>query len=99
MQVPQDVDLVPILGAHFWRKFLSRGQPEDRHRVSYVFAYDYRNKGEPAKRRYFLNWSKDGLAPHLSFPACDPLTSTTQTIGLRDTPQSTEIHLRISTFR
>lgn len=29
-----------------------RGEKKDADRVSYVFAYDYRNKGDPAKRRF-----------------------------------------------
>ncbi len=52
MQLPQDVDIVPILGAHPWRNILTAGNPRDANRVSYVFAYDYRNKGEPSKRTY-----------------------------------------------
>ena len=51
MQLPEEVDIVPILGAHPWIKMLSGGQPKDRERVSYVFAYDYRMKGKPDNRR------------------------------------------------
>lgn len=54
VQLPKEADLVPIVGAHPWRRILSRGVPEDADRVSYVFAYDYRNKGDPAKRMFSL---------------------------------------------
>ncbi|KAI0824624.1 hypothetical protein BC628DRAFT_1419742 [Trametes gibbosa] len=50
VQLPQDVDLTPILGAHAWRKCLSRGNAQDKDRVSYVFEYNYRNRGEPGNR-------------------------------------------------
>ena len=52
VQVPQEADIVPILGAHPWRKILIRGKEEDGERVSYVFPYNYRIKGDPAKRRF-----------------------------------------------
>ena len=51
MQLPQEADLASILGAHPWRRFLARGNARDKDRVSYVFEYDYRNRGEPGNRR------------------------------------------------
>ncbi|RDX53592.1 hypothetical protein OH76DRAFT_1342275 [Lentinus brumalis] len=74
VQLPQDVDIVPILGAHPWRNILTAGNARDANRVSYVFAYDYRNKGEPSKH----NWQEiyptvTGDPPaHLRFPVKFP---------------------------
>ncbi|KAI0722187.1 hypothetical protein C8T65DRAFT_628528 [Cerioporus squamosus] len=74
VQLPQDVNIVPILGAHPWRKVLAGGHRKDINRVSYVFAYDYCNKGDPAKH----NWQEiyptvTGDPPeHLRFPVKFP---------------------------
>ncbi|OCH95994.1 hypothetical protein OBBRIDRAFT_787842 [Obba rivulosa] len=55
VQLPEDVDIAPILGAHKWYNFLARGDQKDRHRVSYVFEYNYRDRGQP---------SNHGWQPH-----------------------------------
>ncbi|KAI0773966.1 hypothetical protein C8Q74DRAFT_1267607 [Fomes fomentarius] len=51
-----------------------RGEKKDARRISYVFAYDYRNKGDPAKH----NWQEtyptvNGDPPsHIRFPVVFP---------------------------
>ena len=51
MQLPPDAHIVPIVGAHPWPRFLGeRARADDADKVSYVFAYDYRTKGDPAAR-------------------------------------------------
>ncbi|RPD80641.1 hypothetical protein L226DRAFT_608005 [Lentinus tigrinus ALCF2SS1-7] len=73
VQLPQDVDIAPILGAHPWRKFLDRGHRRDTERVSYVFAYDYRNKGDPAKHNWQEIYPIPGdPPPRVNFPVKFP---------------------------
>ncbi|EIW61884.1 uncharacterized protein TRAVEDRAFT_44702 [Trametes versicolor FP-101664 SS1] len=74
VQLPQDTDLTPILGAHPWRRYLSRGNPRDKDRVSYVFEYDYRNKGDPSNHNWLETFpSVRGDPPaHLQFPVVYP---------------------------
>ncbi|KAH9943131.1 uncharacterized protein BXZ73DRAFT_97185 [Epithele typhae] len=51
VELPEEVDLVPIVGAHPWTRILGdRAKTSDQDKVSYVFAYDYRMKGEPGTR-------------------------------------------------
>ncbi|KAI0676947.1 hypothetical protein C8Q78DRAFT_961717 [Trametes maxima] len=74
VQLPQSVDLSPILGAHPWRRFLSRGDQRDKDRVSYVFEYNYRSRGEPGNHNWlegFPTVSGDP-PPHLGFPVIFP---------------------------
>ncbi|PCH41365.1 hypothetical protein WOLCODRAFT_24692 [Wolfiporia cocos MD-104 SS10] len=52
VKLPEHVDITPILGAHRWRQFLYSGDPRDVQRVSYIFEYNYRLKGEPERH----NW-------------------------------------------
>ncbi|KAI0370192.1 hypothetical protein BV20DRAFT_1035959 [Pilatotrama ljubarskyi] len=74
LRLPETVDLTPILGAHPWRKFLSRGDAKDKDRVSYVFEYNYRLKGEPASHSWVETYpSVSGdPPPHLRFPVVFP---------------------------
>ncbi|KAM5534849.1 hypothetical protein V8D89_011404, partial [Ganoderma adspersum] len=75
VQLPAEADIVPILGAHPWVKTLTHGDPRDRDRVSHVFAYDYRMKGEPDKHNWLANYATtEGEDPpeHLRFPVKFP---------------------------
>ncbi|KAI0637889.1 hypothetical protein C8Q77DRAFT_1088280 [Trametes polyzona] len=74
VQLPQSVDLAPILGAHPWRRCLMRGDPKDKDRVSYVFEYDYRNRGEPGNHNWLetLPTVSGDPPPHLRFPVVFP---------------------------
>ncbi|KAH9850097.1 hypothetical protein C2E23DRAFT_339062 [Lenzites betulinus] len=74
VQLPQEVDLTPILGAHAWRKCLARGNPQDKDRVSYVFEYNYRNRGEPGNHNWleFYPTVSGDPPPHLKFPVIYP---------------------------
>ncbi|KAI1788982.1 hypothetical protein LXA43DRAFT_598920 [Ganoderma leucocontextum] len=56
VQLPEEADIVPILGAHPWIKVFSRGDPRDRDRISHVFAYDYRMKGEPGNHNWLAHY-------------------------------------------
>ncbi|OSC98727.1 hypothetical protein PYCCODRAFT_1439044 [Trametes coccinea BRFM310] len=74
VQLPKQTDITPVLGAHAWRKFLSRGEAKDKDRVSYVFEYDYRNRGEPGNHNWleiFPTVSGDP-PPHIRFPVIFP---------------------------
>ncbi|KAH9947287.1 hypothetical protein B0H21DRAFT_739662 [Amylocystis lapponica] len=54
VRLPEQVDIEPILGAHAWITFLHHGAEADRHRVSCIFEYNYRIKGDPA----YHNWAE-----------------------------------------
>ncbi|KAI9067650.1 hypothetical protein FKP32DRAFT_1609366 [Trametes sanguinea] len=74
VQLPKQTDIAPALGAHVWRRFLSRGDAKDKDRVSYVFEYDYRNRGEPGNHNWleiFPTVSGDP-PPHIRFPVVFP---------------------------
>ncbi|PIL36841.1 hypothetical protein GSI_00531 [Ganoderma sinense ZZ0214-1] len=74
VQLPAEADIVPILGAHPWVKVLTRGDPRDRDRVSHVFEYDYRMKGEPGNHNWLANHATTtgDPPPHLRFPVKFP---------------------------
>ncbi|TBU32041.1 hypothetical protein BD311DRAFT_751189 [Dichomitus squalens] len=74
VQLPEEADIVPILGAHPWIKVLSSGHPRDRERVSYVFAYDYRMKGEPDNHNWLAHYPTESGDPpaHIRFPVKFP---------------------------
>lgn len=50
VQLPNDFDITPILGAHVWRDVLAWGDPKYRNRVSFIFEYNYRSWGHPGSR-------------------------------------------------
>ncbi|CDO73989.1 hypothetical protein BN946_scf185043.g38 [Trametes cinnabarina] len=82
VQLPKEVDIVLVLGRHAWRQFLSHGHARDKDRVSYVFEYDYRSRGEPGNRMGPPRFSQTTLAdsrgvsgdppPHIRFPVIFP---------------------------
>ncbi|KAI0771943.1 hypothetical protein BD413DRAFT_547157 [Trametes elegans] len=74
VQLPQEADLASIMGAHPWRRFLVRGDARDKDRVSYVFEYDYRNRGEPGNHNWLETFpSVSGDPPaHIRFPVLFP---------------------------
>ncbi|KAI0650103.1 hypothetical protein C8Q79DRAFT_923494 [Trametes meyenii] len=74
VRLPQDVDLTPILGAHPWRRFLSRGDQRDKDRVSYVFEYNYRGRGEPGNHNWLEVFPTERGDPpaSLKFPVIFP---------------------------
>ncbi|KAI9001278.1 hypothetical protein BD414DRAFT_474174 [Trametes punicea] len=74
VQLPKQVDITPILGAHPWRRILSHGDARDKDRVSYVFEYDYRNRGEPGNHNWVENFPtvSGDPPPHLRFPVIFP---------------------------
>ncbi|KAJ3481176.1 hypothetical protein NLI96_g7837 [Meripilus lineatus] len=43
--VPKDTDILPILGAHDWNRFM---QNKSRRGMSYIFEFNYTAKGDPA---------------------------------------------------
>ena len=48
----QDVDIRPLLGAHFWPNFLK--QPGSGLEISSIFEFDYRRQGHPENRMSFV---------------------------------------------
>lgn len=62
VKLPEHVDITPILGAHVWRQCFTDGAPQDIERVSYVFEYNYRTKGDPGSHQ----WSEH-------YPIVDPI--------------------------
>lgn len=57
VRLPEEVDVTPLLGVHPWRRFLTRGQPSDINRASFIFEYNYRIRGEPEKRTDLIKHS------------------------------------------
>ena len=49
VELPEGTDVTPILGAHSWRNFLNLREVADR--TSYIFEYNYKNKGRPEERK------------------------------------------------
>ena len=50
VQLSEDFDITPILGAHVWREVLAWGDSKYLNRVSFVFEYNYRIRGHPGSR-------------------------------------------------
>ncbi|KAI0921461.1 hypothetical protein AcW2_006422 [Taiwanofungus camphoratus] len=76
VKLPKEVDIVPILGAHIWCKFLSTKQGADRNRISYVFEYNYRSRGEPGNHNWLEHVPHPGEPPpHIRFPVVFPYPS------------------------
>ncbi|KAI0660725.1 hypothetical protein C8Q70DRAFT_972000 [Cubamyces menziesii] len=74
VRLPQDTNIGPILGAHPWRRFLSHGHPRDKDRVSYVFEYDYRSRGEPGNHNWLETYPtvSGDPPPNIRFPVVFP---------------------------
>ncbi|KAI0331281.1 hypothetical protein GY45DRAFT_1276257 [Cubamyces sp. BRFM 1775] len=74
VRLPHDTNIAPILGAHPWRRFLSHGHPRDKDRVSYVFEYDYRSRGEPGNHNWLETYPtvNGDPPPHIRFPVVFP---------------------------
>ena len=55
VRLREDIDIEPILGVHYWRKFLKPNALRREHidRVSHIFEFNYRRKGDPAERKEF----------------------------------------------
>ena len=85
---------MPILGAHPWIKVFTRGDPWDRDRVSHVFAYDYRMKGEPEKRRSSpLLYPVRAIFAHI-FAIDNWLANYTDTVEGEDPPESLRLPVK-----
>lgn len=50
VQLSEDFDITPILGAHVWQEVLTFGDPKYLKRTSFVFEYNYRIRGHPGSR-------------------------------------------------
>ncbi|TCD71363.1 hypothetical protein EIP91_011134 [Steccherinum ochraceum] len=60
-ELPEGTDITPILGAHHWHKFLEPCTHPNR--VSYVFEYNYKNKGRPEEHNWYENFISEGREP------------------------------------
>ncbi|KAI0356553.1 hypothetical protein OH77DRAFT_1423483 [Trametes cingulata] len=74
VRLAEHVDITPVLGAHPWRRFLARGDARDKDRVSYIFEYNYRMKGEPSRHNWVETYPtvSGDPPPHLRFPVLFP---------------------------
>ena len=51
IQLPEYIELDPILGEHRWPEILNNLDGPNRSKTaSYIFEYNYRNNGEPGNR-------------------------------------------------
>ncbi|OBZ76263.1 hypothetical protein A0H81_03623 [Grifola frondosa] len=87
VELPEDTDITPILGAHTWRKFLSRGDQADIKRKSFVFEYNYKAHGRPENHNWLRHTPHDKPAAlfALPLPASRVRTPTPEPVPQPDT--------------
>ncbi|EPT02833.1 hypothetical protein FOMPIDRAFT_1047569 [Fomitopsis schrenkii] len=60
VQLSEDFDITPILGAHVWQEVLTFGDPKYLKRTSFVFEYNYRIRGHPGSHGWEEEWPTGG---------------------------------------
>ncbi|ETW84281.1 hypothetical protein HETIRDRAFT_381745 [Heterobasidion irregulare TC 32-1] len=62
VQLPMDLDVLPIVGCHKWTEFLTKWDNSDSPE-SLIFQYNYRKKGDPADNNWVIRTSRDVSPP------------------------------------
>ncbi|THH17613.1 hypothetical protein EW146_g3243 [Bondarzewia mesenterica] len=89
VQLPIEVNVMPILGAHKWTKFLTKWDRADKP-VSLIFQYNYKHQGDPAERNWLERTVEDTMPPDGVFTKPYPAPSWATA-----PPQLTSINLTL----
>ncbi|EPQ55238.1 hypothetical protein GLOTRDRAFT_129524 [Gloeophyllum trabeum ATCC 11539] len=91
VSMEKDIDVMPALGQHRWGAFAPRLTPADADRVSCIFQYNYRLRGDPASHQWKPMYPERQLDLHLVSPYppptwCEPTASIAPLVLLPPRP-------------